>query len=162
MFGFLTKLFKRPEKRTIPKTCHNGEPVRVKSLVEKGRFDNIRKSWSVYGTVVDKDTGLEMAVIHWQGWEDAGWKLKPVSTLDDFSRTPSCKKCKFYYLGENKTCHQYDGKTHYPMLRILGFKQMAKNKKLMAWTIGSDWRELPKLVDVEHLYDIDDPQSYQG
>lgn len=128
--------------------------VRFKCRNEVDLFNRPRW-WSVYG-FVGKD-GEKCAVVHWQGWEDAGWKVIPVAEFTgiEYAR-PDPSETEFYVLTPPYNIHRF-GETgadrSSPKKTIHGFKW--SNGKLYASAdLQGDW------IDVELLYDVKDPQFY--
>ena len=111
--------------------------------------------WPIYG-FVDKD-GMQCAVVHWQGWEDAGWKVIPVGEFVGIEHAkPNPSDTEFYVLTPPFNVHRF-GETgadrSSPKKTIHGFKWF--NGKLYASAdLQGDW------IDTELLYDVKDPQFY--
>lgn len=122
---------------------------RVKCRNEQDSIGKPREH-SIYG-LVDKD-GVRCAVVHWQGWEDAGWKVIPVDEFEDFYSIDLDPSSTEFYVLKPKTVHEYSGGEGYPKIIVDEFKW--SQGRLLAGTPYGDW------IDTEYLYDVKDPQWY--
>ena len=115
--------------------------------------------WSVYG-LVDKN-GERCAVVHWQGWEDAGWKVIPESELEHIkSARPDPSDTEFYVLTPPHDIHRFGdciSDRLSPRRTIRSFK--LAGDKLLAFCVAED-QPFAGWIDTEYLYDIRDPQFY--
>lgn len=123
---------------------------RVEHLTERDAYGN-PKRYTVYGIC---SNNVSLAVVHWQGWEDAGWRLIPVKDLAPF-RYPHMERLGFKYC-PSLSVHQIGEDTPGEPCTVWYYKR--DTDRILACIRFKDGSL--RMVDTDSLYGVKDPQFF--